>query len=102
MIFGSIKNWGFSANEKFIKMFEGFKEEICLLNPYFNIIQNKDIQEVIKYRNDITHGSHRILNQKIGITAQAMASLVYCYLLSRIGLSKEQIKELCSNNKLLQ
>ena len=102
LIFSSIKNWTFTATEKSFFLYEKFRNEIGRLNGRYFRKNNNDINEVIKYRNDITHGSHRIMNQEIAVTAQALAAVVYCCILLRIGITKEKIGELCADKKLLQ
>lgn len=70
-------------------------------NPSEAKISDKDIQEFVKYRNNITHGSHRMMNRKIATTAFMLQGLVYCCILSRIGIGKAEIYRLCKDKKIL-
>ena len=102
LINANIKNWSFTAKEKFCFIFEKYKNDICFLIRCFNTVNEKAISDVIKYRNDITHGSYRIMDLNIARTAYALAALVYCCILTRIGVSQAQIHQLCYDKKMLQ
>ena len=65
------------------------------------IICDSDIKAFVKYRNDITHGRHRILDEIIAVTAHVLAGLVYCCLLNRIGMERSQILDLCKCGKIV-
>ena len=57
-------------------------------------ISRKQIDELVKYRNTITHGSFMPLDNKIAETAFVLMELVYCCILKRIGLTDKVIKDL--------
>ena len=57
-------------------------------------ISRKDIDELVKYRNTITHGSFMPLDHKLADTTFVLTKLVYCCILKRIGLTDKVIKEL--------
>ena len=57
-------------------------------------ISRKDIDELVKYRNTITHGSFMPLDSKLAETTYVLMKLVYCCVLKRIGLTDKVIKEL--------
>lgn len=57
-------------------------------------ISRKQIDELVKYRNTITHGSFMPLDNKLSETAFVLIELVYCCILKRIGLADKVIKEL--------
>lgn len=65
------------------------------LNHTQVIITDGLIKDFVKYRNDITHGKHRILEVGIAITAHNLCGLIYCCVLDRIGVTREKISELC-------
>ena len=95
-----------SASDRFCELYHYYADEMCALaentsNPNEARISDKDIQEFVKYRNNITHGSHRIMNTQIATTAFMLQGLVYCCILSRIGISKAEIYRLCQNRKIL-
>ena len=65
-------------------------------------ISDEDINQFVKYRNNITHGSFRVMESSIAKTAYILSGLVYCAFLSRIGVSREKILYLCKNRQLLR
>ena len=71
-----------------------------LLNPKPMNLTDGMIEEFVKYRNKIMHGSYRILNYNVAITAHVLSGLVYCCLLKRIGVSDASILEWCSTKIL--
>ena len=72
-----------------------------ILNREIGIsIREDEIKDFVKYRNDITHGNHRVLDKRIACTAHLLSGLVYCSLLDRIGISREKIRELCVHKLL--
>ena len=81
----NIKFWTLPAAEKICALFHKYDEEMLILNQSAIIIDDDAIKAFVIYRNDITHGSHRVLDVKIAITAHCLAGLVYCCLLERIG-----------------
>lgn len=106
LIFSSIQHWSMSASDRFCELYHYYEDEMCALaentsNPSEARISDKDIQEFVKYRNNITHGSHRMMNTKIATTAFMLQGLVYCCILSRIGIGKAEIYRLCKDIKIL-
>ncbi|MBO4693609.1 MAG: hypothetical protein J5659_04375 [Clostridia bacterium] len=92
---GSMSNWGDSLSDRVIKLYsEHITEILKLPMPGFNIDETA-INQFVKYRNDITHGKHRVMTQDIANTAYAMGALSYCAFLSRIGLDSDKIAYLC-------
>ena len=73
---------------------------MLILNQSAIIIDDDAIKAFVKYRNDITHGSHRVLDVKIAITAHCLERLVYCCLLERIGVERSRILEWCKDKIL--
>lgn len=100
LIFSNIKNWSFPMKEKNCALWHKYEQEMLILNKSTTTITNEMIKEAVQFRNDITHGRHRILNTKIAITAHYLSGLVYCCILERIGLDRGKIKELCKNKIL--
>ena len=102
MIFGSIKNWSMSTSEKILVVYQKYESVLnLLLNSHDLSIGEKEISEFIKYRNNITHGSHRILNVSIANTAFILSGLIYCCMLTRIGMNNYELSVMINNNKLL-
>lgn len=104
LIFSNLRNWSLSASDRIIKLFHQYEREITALEDLMqnNVrISDDDILELIKFRNNITHGSYRIIDQKIATTAFLLQGLVYCCLLKRIGMNNDEILYLCQNRKIL-
>ena len=99
-VFGNIKFWTLPAAEKICALFHKYDEEMSILNQSEIVIDDDAIKEFVKYRNDITHGSHRVLDVKIAITAQCLGGLVYCCFLERIGIKRTKVLEWCKNKIL--
>lgn len=101
MIFSSMGNWSFTLAEKTIELFQLYSDEMQEISKGFTRVYNAQIRSFVKYRNDITHGKHRVLDYNIATTAHVLAGLVYCCILSRIGLPREKILELCKDGKVV-
>lgn len=95
LINGSISHWSMSAFEKTKWLYYKYKDAITKFNHGMTMIQDEDIHEFIKYRNNITHGSFQIMSQSIQKTAIAMEVLVICSLLHRTGIPIEKVIDLC-------
>ena len=65
LIFSDIKRWSFPAKEKFCALWHKYEQEMIMLNNSTIIVTDDMIEETVKFRNDITHGNHRVLNSKI-------------------------------------
>lgn len=101
MIFSSLSHWSYSLAERIWSLYCKFYPEMSILNCFHHLhIQKAHIQQFVKYRNDITHGNHRVLNHDVSKTAHTLSGLVYCSILNRIGLDHEAICKLC-DEKLL-
>lgn len=102
LIFSSINNWSMSASDKICKLYHLHEKAMTSLVKQMNEnISDEDILTFIKYRNNITHGAYRVMDQRIATTAFILQGLVYCCLLKRIGISEDSILSLCQNGKIL-
>lgn len=101
MIFGGISHWSLTASEKIGLLYKRYEEEMTCLNSTGMVVAEKEINEFVKYRNEITHGSYRVLNMEVATTAYILSGLVYCCILSRIGLNRQKILELCQHRKII-
>lgn len=54
----------------------------------------KQIDDIIKYRNVITHGDYMPLDEELVETTYVFINLVYCCILKRSGLADNKIREL--------
>jgi len=102
LIFSSVNNWSRSASEKFCELYHRYEEEMINLNLSEVDISDEDISQFVKYRNNITHGSFRVMDSSIATVAYILSGLIYCAFLSRIGVSREKILCLCKNRQLLR
>lgn len=100
LIFSSMKHWSFSLAEKLCALYHKYEQEMLILNKSDIIITEDAIKDFVKYRNDITHGKHRVLDMHVALTAECMCGLVYCCILERIGVDKEKIIDLCRHSIL--
>jgi len=100
LIFSSVGNWSFSLAEKLSALYHKYDEEMNVLNVTDTMIDDNLIKSFVKYRNDITHGRHRIPNVEIATTAHYMCGLVYCCILERVGVNRKNILEFCKNKLL--
>ncbi len=57
-------------------------------------LNRKQIDEIVGYRNTITHGSYMQLNEDLADTTFILMKLVYCCILERIGMSQDKVKDL--------
>ena len=75
-------------------LYNQYKDAIKAIPPHI-VLSEDDIEDFIKFRNDITHGSYRTGNMQISKSCYALEALVYCRILSRAGLDNVAIQELC-------
>lgn len=101
LIFSSIRNWEISASDRIWALYCQYRTEMEILNQTNMPIGDNEISSFVKYRNSITHGSYRVLNQEIAATAYLLQGLVYCCLLTRIGVDRDKVTLLCRNKKIL-
>lgn len=99
-IYRNIQHWTMSAGEKIFCLYQEYENELSNICGNKERIEKKDIEEFVKYRNDITHGSYRQLTLKIANTAYVMSALVYCCILKRIGFNNQEILIFCKDKLL--
>lgn len=100
MIFSSIGYWSFSLAEKLCALYHKYEEEMTVLNVTDITINDTLIKSFVKYRNDITHGRHRIPDIEIAVTAHYLSGLVYCCILERVGVDRKNILKFCKDKLL--
>ncbi len=69
-----------------------------MVNVY-QAIGAEEINQFVKFRNNVTHGRYRIIDTVVGSTAIALQGAVYCCLLGRIGFDWQQLEKLCAEKK---
>lgn len=99
-IFASMAYWSFPLAEKLCALYQKYIEEMTSLNFSDCDIEEQDIKNFVKYRNTITHGRHQILTDRIATTAYFLCGLIYCCVLTRVGYSKDNLKQLCERRIL--
>ena len=92
--------WSFPLKERLCALYGKYAQEMANMNHSRTPITNEMLCSFVSYRNDITHGKHRTLEISIALTAHYLRGLVYCSILDRIGMSREQIQELCKEKIL--
>lgn len=95
-IFSDIRHWGMATADNIITLYHQHQMAMAIICSRIGAeVTDDDIENFIKYRNDITHGSYRVNNLRISQTSYVLECLVYCCLLARIGISEAKIEELC-------
>lgn len=104
LIFSNIKNWSMNAGDRMCHLYHRYEAEMSALTNLLTepvVLTDKDIFELVKYRNDVTHGAYREMSTGIAKAAFLLQALVYCCLLTRIGLSRDHILVLCQRRKII-
>lgn len=99
-IFSSMSHWSFPLAEQLCALYQKYANEINSLNFSKYVIVDADIKKFVKYRNTITHGRHQILTERVAVTAHLLCGLIYCCVLTRAGLSHENLAEVCKKRML--
>lgn len=103
LIESSMSHWSMAAADQIKALFHLYDEEMKLIAAKSHMtIGDDEIDSFVKYRNDITHGSYRVLDHTIAFTTHLLACLVYCCVLTRIGVNKENIKQWFHDGRLLR
>ena len=102
LIESSMSHWSSAAADQFKALYHMYEEEMAIANKFHLAIGDDEIDAFVKYRNDITHGSYRVLDSTIAYTTYLMECLVYCSVLTRIGINRETIKQWFRDGRLLR
>ncbi len=100
LISSSMSHWSMSASDRIKALFHMYDEEMTILNEANYVLGDEEIHAFVKYRNEITHGSYRVLEPTVAYTTHLLAGLVYCCVLSRIGIPREKITQWCKDRRL--
>lgn len=100
LIHGSMSHWSLSASDRIKALFHMYDPEMTILNESRFVISDEEIDAFVKYRNQITHGTYRVLEPVIAGTTHLLAGLVYCCVLTRIGIPREKITQWCEDGRL--
>ena len=60
-----------------------------------------EIEKLVIYRNDITHGRYRVNNLDVACATLCLMALVYCCILTRIGMKKDHIINIMESGAFL-
>lgn len=93
VILGSIEHWGDSLSDRINAIYHLHKDEMAAFLkdiPGYEF-NEEEIGKLVIYRNDITHGRYRVNNLDVGCATLCLMALVYCCILTRIGMEKSQI-----------
>lgn len=102
LIESSMSHWSMAASDQIKILYHIYDEEMAIANKSNKVIGDEEIDAFVKYRNDITHGSYRVLDATIAYTTYLLACLVYCCVLTRIGVPRENIKQWFDDGRLLR
>ena len=98
VLFGSIKHWGDSLADRIIAAFSQHKNNIQPMLSWHGVtIQNQNIIDLVKTRNDITHRAIQNIDDDVVTTAFIMYRLIYCMVLRRLGLLDSMIAVIIEN-----
>lgn len=100
-IFNNISHWKMSETERIWYMFLQYQEAMGILLNCEPTHCKTSIEKFVKHRNGTTHGRHQILDSEIVDIAYGLSGLVYCFFLSRIGFTTDEINNLFRNNFLM-
>lgn len=95
LINSSISNWDFSAYDKYIALFEKYNELVIQTEFFKCSIKDfeKNVADLIKYRNGSTHGKHLQVTPTMADTAMNLIVLIYCSRLDYLGISQDVIRK---------
>ncbi len=99
-IFNSISRWDISLKERINALCKKYEEEITIMNDSDYVINKESIGKVVDCRNALTHGRNTTQTVEIATVAHILVGVIYCCILERIGVDREQIKELCRDTLL--
>lgn len=102
LIESSMNHWSMAASDQIKILFHTYDEEMTIANQSNTVIGDEEIDAFVKYRNDITHGSYRVMDATIAYTTYLLACLVYCCVLARIDVPRENIKQWFCDGRLLK
>lgn len=101
-ILSSIGYWSLTFADKIQQMVKLFENNMNMFAGAKLNIDKNAVSRFVKYRNDITHGRTRLMNQDIADTYFALSGLVCCCFFKRIGASDETIRRLINENYLVR
>ena len=101
VIHGSIEHWSLALSDRIYLLYQQYEDIIINMIDTRIVIGAEEINKFVKFRNNITHGRHRIIDQTVGTTAAVLQGLVYCCLLTRLGIERDNLETICTERRLL-
>lgn len=101
VIHGSMDHWSLATADRIYLLYQRYEDIIINMVDCHLTIGADEINKFVKFRNNVTHGRHRIVDEVVGVTAIVLQGLVYCCMLTRIGMDRQQLKMICSERRLL-
>lgn len=87
-ILGNLRHLNGALADRIEKCFSEHQSELG------EVINRSQIDQIVNYRNTITHGSYMQLNVELADATVVLMKLVYCCVLKRIGLDKKIISDM--------
>lgn len=103
VIYGSIDHWGDSLSDRINEIYLLHKDEMAVFLkdlPEYDF-NKAEIEKLVIYRNDITHGRYRVNNLDVACATLCLMALVYCCILTRIGMKKDHIINIMESGAFL-
>ena len=98
LIFGSMSHWSQSLTNQIVALRDKHAEAISKCEEQYRLqFSDESIASFVKYRNNTSHGDVLELSQGIAETAIMLKCLIYCNVLSRVGMNETEIAAICEN-----
>lgn len=98
-----LKYWKEPLKAAIMAFFDKYKDEIQIVSRNFNYKLQYDeqkVKEYIDHRNNTTHALEGQIDGSVGIIQMIAVVAIYCTILERIGLTRQEIQELCKEKIL--
>ena len=101
-IFSSLGNWDMPSSVKMYILYQRHAEYMNHFEKIWNLeCKQEHINELVKYRNDVTHGRYRSMEGDIAATSYILMALSYCCFWERIGIEGDVLSKLVAENRIL-
>ena len=101
LIESSMSHWSMATSDQIKALFHMYQQEMWVIAKSGKRCRDEVIDDFVKYRNDITHGSYRVMNPEIAYTTYLLSCLVYCCVLTRVGVPRETILQWCKDKRIM-
>lgn len=101
MLQSSIRHMTLADADKFYLPYSRYQDFIRkLFNEPVSMPSREDIEQLVIYRNKITHGTQEVLDSRIATTSYYLIGLIYCMILHSIGLDDNALNQVCMKHFL--